>query len=64
MKVLNGNEVGMVSGGVCEGLSLSDCIGETGNDVGPALYGAVSGIFTALNQLGSDLGGWIYDMTH
>jgi hypothetical protein len=60
MKVLNEMEVGMVSGGVCEGLSLSDCI----NDVGGTLPEQVGDFFAGLNELGSQLGIWLFNYTH
>jgi len=49
-----------VSGGVCEGLSLSDCI----NDVGGTLPEQVGDFFAGLNELGSQLGIWLFNYTH
>ena len=60
MKVLNDMEVGMVSGGVCEEMSLSECI----TDFSTTFTGEVADFFAGLNQLGGDLGIWTYNYIH
>jgi hypothetical protein len=60
MRVLNEMEVGMVSGGVCEEMTLADCI----TDVGGTFTSEVGDFFAGLNELGSQFGIWAYNYIH
>ena len=58
MKVLNEMEVGMVSGGV-DLCSPEDVIG-----LGEAIPAAVGDFFAGMNDLGSQLGIWLFNYVH
>ena len=61
MKVLNEMETAMVSGGegVCSAPYADQYAG-----VGERAIQEIGAFFSGLNQLGSDLGIWLYNMTH
>lgn len=58
MKLLNEIEIGMVSGGV-DLCSPDDVVG-----LGEAIPAAIGDFFAGMNQLGSDLGAWMYNYIH
>ncbi len=60
MKVLDDMDVLAVSGGVCEELSLAECVA----DFGSTFTTEIGDLFAGLNQLGGDFGIWVYNYTH
>ncbi len=63
MKVLNEMETGMVSGGgdlTCDNPAFAAKI----DGLSQQVISEIGDFFSGLNQLGSDLGVWLYNMTH
>ncbi len=62
MKVLSAMDTELVSGGadVCTAPNFADSI----TNLGERIPQEVGNFFAGLNQLGSDLGIWLYNMTH
>ncbi|HTQ98553.1 MAG TPA: hypothetical protein VMH83_01125 [Candidatus Acidoferrum sp.] len=62
MRVLNAMEVGMVSGGAGEeNMCVNPTYASTIKDFGTQVTVEIGNFFAGLNQLGSQLGAWLYN---
>ena len=65
MKVFNAMEAGMVSGGAdVPACTAPATWADSITDLGKTIPQEIGNFFVGLNQLGSDLGIWLYNMTH
>lgn len=64
MRVITDKEVEVVTGGICEGLSIVECIDGSGAGVVNEVYEFFDAVLQPFNDAGGDLGIWLYNVTH